>query len=80
MDLLELLSLLGFTHHLMGDDRKVKYNYISNRVDKVSMPNRHYCSLNGSRGGLLSLAQGSRGDFIMVFVYSISCREAIIDG
>lgn len=60
MDLLELLSLLGFAHHLIGNDRKVKYNYISNRVDKVSIPNRHYYSLNGSRGGLLSLAQGSR--------------------
>jgi len=60
MDMLELLSLLGFAHHLIGNDRKVKYNHISNRVDKVSIPNRHYYSLNGSRGGLLSLAQGSR--------------------
>ncbi len=34
MDLLELLSLLGFAHHLIGNDRKVKYNHISNRVTK----------------------------------------------
>jgi hypothetical protein len=72
MDLLEVLSLLGFAHYLIGNDRKVKYNYISNRVDKVSIPNKHYYSLNASRGGLLSLDQGSRiggGSFVIVFIY-----------
>jgi len=37
MDLLELLSLLGFAHHLMGDDRKVKYNHISLRWSHATL-------------------------------------------